>query len=267
MRQVNLLTIQQTTMSELDDEISAIDAIFPGSVLKATSRIYDFVIPEYEALTVQLSFPSEYPDDIPNVIQVFSKDPKRYADVNYIERSVTSILLQIWMKGEVCIFELFTELQAFLEKDGAEREAYEAEQRAQEIVQKQQHQQLQLQQAKQYELEFEEDNHEANKAGIDPLEGWIQSEPIIDRGSTFIAFVRPVNSVEEARDYLDILTTDRKIARAAHNISSWRVKKSDGVQFQDCDDDGETAAGSRLLHLLTVSTFIICWFVLNHTNF
>lgn len=25
-----------------------------------------------------------------------------------------------------------------------------------------------------------------------------------------------------------------------------------GVTFQDCDDDGETAAGGRLLHLLQV---------------
>lgn len=26
----------------------------------------------------------------------------------------------------------------------------------------------------------------------------------------------------------------------------------DGIQIQDCDDDGENAAGSRLLHLLQV---------------
>ena len=35
-------------------------------------------------------------------------------------------------------------------------------------------------------------------------------------------------------------------------MTRWRVKRDDGIQFQDCDDDGETAAGGRLLHLLTM---------------
>ena len=80
---------------------------------------------------------------------------------------------------------------------------------------------------------------------IDPLEGWIQSDPIIDRGSTFIGYARRVDSVEEAVGYLDLLVTDKKIAKSAHNISSWRIKKENGTQYQDCDDDGETAAGGK----------------------
>lgn len=41
---------------------------------------------------------------------------------------------------------------------------------------------------------------------------------------------------------------------------AWRANffrfLKDGVQIQDCDDDGESAAGSRLLHLLQVKIFI-----------
>jgi hypothetical protein len=34
-------------------------------------------------------------------------------------------------------------------------------------------------------------------------------------------------------------------------MTAWRIRGADGlVTYQDCDDDGETAAGSRLLHLM-----------------
>lgn len=41
------------------------------------------------------------------------------------------------------------------------------------------------------------------------------------------------------------LKKERKIAEATHNILAWRFGP-----YQDYDDDGEKAAGSRLLHLL-----------------
>ncbi|KAI4261877.1 MAG: hypothetical protein L6R35_007397, partial [Caloplaca aegaea] len=43
--------------------------------------------------------------------------------------------------------------------------------------------------------------------------------------------------------------------KATHNISAYRIRTSaDGntVVYQDCDDDGETAAGARLLKLLQI---------------
>uniref|UniRef100_A0A183B8X0 UPF0029 domain-containing protein n=1 Tax=Echinostoma caproni TaxID=27848 RepID=A0A183B8X0_9TREM len=51
---------------------------------------------------------------------------------------------------------------------------------------------------------------------------------------------------------------DRKIAAATHNILAWRIvdhkrNQANPVVHADCDDDGETHAGSRLLHLLTIS--------------
>ena len=47
-----------------------------------------------------------------------------------------------------------------------------------------------------------------------------------------------------------MLATDKKVVKATHNITAWRVRGENGVQYQDCDDDGETAAGGRVLHLL-----------------
>lgn len=67
----------------------------------------------------------------------------------------------------------------------------------------------------------------------------------------FVARVAMVSSPQEAKRFLrHLLATDKKAAKATHNITAWRIKGDSGVQFQDCDDDGETAAGGRLLHLL-----------------
>ena len=43
-----------------------------------------------------------------------------------------------------------------------------------------------------------------------------------------------------------------KIARATHNILAFRVTTPSGNVLSDCDDDGESAAGGRLLHLLSI---------------
>lgn len=44
------------------------------------------------------------------------------------------------------------------------------------------------------------------------------------------------------------------IWQLSHDDVTFRiVDKENGVLMQDCDDDGEKAAGSRLLHLLEVS--------------
>lgn len=229
-------------MSELEDEINAIDAIYEGSVEKVTSSIFNFSIPGHEDLILQLSFPEEYPEKAPTVIQVAVKEGRKYTDTSYIERNVVETLKRVFNPGEVCIFELFTELEAFL--DTIKREPVEIP------IEK-----LTLEPTK---VAKQEKPVKPEPIRHVATEDWIQSEPLLDRQSTFVAFVREVESVEQAKQFLDLLTADRKIARASHNISSWRIRREDGVQFQDFDDDGETAAGSRLLHLLTVCNFLKC---------
>ena len=61
----------------------------------------------------------------------------------------------------------------------------------------------------------------------------------------------PTTSPDQAKLYLrDLLDSDKKVRSATHNITAWRIKGGNGVAFQDCDDDGETAAGGRVLHLM-----------------
>ena len=78
-------------------------------------------------------------------------------------------------------------------------------------------------------------------------------EPLTDRKSTFQAHVAEVTTVEQVSVVLRELKSNRKIATATHNIVAYRIHDTTRQVFvQDCDDDGESAAGSRLLHLLQV---------------
>ncbi|XP_069076140.1 protein IMPACT isoform X2 [Pleurodeles waltl] len=79
------------------------------------------------------------------------------------------------------------------------------------------------------------------------------NEPITDRRSTFQAHLAPVVSTKQVKMVLNKLYENKKIASATHNIYAYRIYCEDKQTFlQDCEDDGETAAGGRLLHLLQI---------------
>lgn len=228
---------------ELEDELEAIRSIYPDSILEVVRQVFNVKIPNHEYLSIQMSFPDSYPEEKPSLVQIFTNESK-YVDVGYLERSFQEILLKTFHLGEVVIFELFSHLEEFLE-------IYEKEHRKEQNPAA--NEKTQPSQAPPLNLQAEKEH--AAIVETDPFEGWIQSETITDRGSTFIGYSREVHSVEEAAEYIDLLTTDKKISKAAHNMTAWRIKKENGIQYQDCDDDGETAAGSRMLHLLTVCLF------------
>jgi hypothetical protein len=248
------------TVEELHDEIEAINAIYPQCCTEVADQIYSFVIPNYDKLSIQLSFPPTYPDNIPDLIQLVSTDSTTYTDLNYIEQQFRHCLQSMFMKGIVCVFELLSECENYLQ-------LYDLEHNTSQNHSKPPSDERSTPTDPQASLSSLEIDREHNlpkpsklssgieQHTIDYTAGWIQSQPIVDRGSTFIGFARKCTSVVEAKEYIQTLTSDRKIARATHNITSWRIQQPGGIQFQDCDDDGETAAGGRLLHLLTVCIF------------
>ncbi|KAA0192871.1 putative Impactlike protein [Fasciolopsis buskii] len=85
----------------------------------------------------------------------------------------------------------------------------------------------------------------------------IRGETLVDRKSVFQAHCCRVHYVGQVSRFITALLEDRKIAAATHNILAWRIvdkrRGKSPVIHADCDDDGETHAGSRLLHLLTIS--------------
>ncbi|KAK7491412.1 hypothetical protein BaRGS_00017390 [Batillaria attramentaria] len=76
-----------------------------------------------------------------------------------------------------------------------------------------------------------------------------------DRRSTFQPHLAPVFYKEQVRLVIDKLLENKKIANATHNMVAYRIVRHDkgGPRvIQGCDDDGETHAGSRMLHLLQI---------------
>lgn len=78
------------------------------------------------------------------------------------------------------------------------------------------------------------------------------SEPIRDRKSAFVGRACRISHPSQVPQVISYLMSDRRIARAAHPvINAWRCEVGN-ILHQDNDDDGETAAGGRLAHLLQI---------------
>ncbi|CAK1547791.1 unnamed protein product [Leptosia nina] len=78
---------------------------------------------------------------------------------------------------------------------------------------------------------------------------------IIDRKSSFQGHAAEVHGINDVNAVLIKLKQNKKIQNATHNMYAYRIeKKTDkGITIlQDCDDDGETHAGGRMLHLLQI---------------
>lgn len=256
-------------MGDLEEECEAIDAIFPGCIENLAEGIFALIIPDHEEVSIQMAFPELYPEAKPSIVQVFVKS-SRFLDPLYLERNVAEILDRVFVQGDVVLFELIGELQQFLDDYKQEHVEIEKEQEAEkqrQLLEKMKNVALsnqdsdnQLRNLSGIEgmnfsgnlIEIFQSNKVDESSNLDYTAGWVRSDPITDRGSTFLAFAREVHSVEKAREYLATLTCDRKIAKAAHNMNSWRIRGKNDVAYQDCDDDGETAAGLRMLHLLTI---------------
>lgn len=92
-----------------------------------------------------------------------------------------------------------------------------------------------------------------NQPEIEELPPIDHGIPITDRRSTFQAHLAPVVCPKQVKMVLAKLYENKKIASATHNIYAYRIYCEGKQTFlQDCEDDGETAAGGRLLHLMEI---------------
>ena len=180
-------------------------------------------VPQHEYMVLQISFPANYPStEPPNVIEVAvstSAAKRDLYDTKYLQHLFQEVMDSVFHRGSVCLFDFLTELDGVLY------------------------------------VEPEEDTGPVQLDDIptDPFEGWTASDPISDRGSTFMAFAAHAASEEQAFAMLDLLKTDSKMRKANHVMSAWRIRQDgSAATYQDSDDDGETAAGSRMLHLITI---------------
>ncbi|KAM5458441.1 hypothetical protein MaudCBS49596_000354 [Microsporum audouinii] len=239
---------------DLAEEIDAVNAIYgPSTITLTTSSPHPvfaiqhtiiLTIPNHETVSFLLGFDAEYPSTLPRVLGPASSgsrgEGKKWAD------TLTESVGRVWTEGSVCLYDLIVDAEErFDELKSTQNEKEESDTADQETsastIQK----------------------SDLHSFGLTAPPPWVMSDPITEKKSVFVARAATVESKEQAEKYLDhLLATEKKVASATHNITAWRIRQSqqpsDGQRqqpgrdtvIQDFDDDGESAAGGRLLHLM-----------------
>ncbi|WYZ38667.1 hypothetical protein EsH8_III_000581 [Colletotrichum jinshuiense] len=217
---------------DLKDEIEALNSIYGDDTLRASPPDYVLTLPGGPgASSLTLHFSNSYPDVPPEVLGTHSagENAPRGAGARDLAMFRDAVAA-VYQPGAVCLFDAIEEFSRLLEEHA------EAEPPASPPPQ---------------EDEAGERGAESLPAFLLEEPPWIVSEPFVELKSVFVARAAPVTSPEQAAGYVQhLLATDKKARTATHNMTAWRIRGPNGTSFQDCDDDGETAAGSRLLHLM-----------------
>ncbi|RYP79821.1 hypothetical protein DL769_002766 [Monosporascus sp. CRB-8-3] len=222
---------------ELQDELEAINSIYgDGCLVRSDDNKNTYILtPPGESSSLRIEFPQSYPAEPPVVIGTNStgehgKRGDAARELSLFRQAVGAV----YQPGIVCLFDAIEELTRLLEAH-APGEQQQSESPSEDVG----------------AIEpAEVKEHASNELTI-PEPPWIISDPFVELKSTFVARCAKVTSVEEAEAFLQhLLATDKKVRTATHNITAWRIQGPNNTSFQDCNDDGETAAGGRLLHLM-----------------
>jgi hypothetical protein len=231
---------------ELLDEITSINSIYGENTLVATTDdagIYALTLPIRSNISLRTEFPADYPDAPPSILGTqHIGDNVAKGEGQQIVDCIRSVLAEIYIPGSPCIFDLIEEGGQKLQQLGLDTGSREEEQQTSQTN-------GQDQDPSGGQEAYSDEYQSLDDLGDAPP--WVLSEVVTEKKSVFLARAAEVHSVDEAKTFFaHLLATDKKAAKATHNITAWRIQGENGVQFQDCDDDGESAAGGRLLHLL-----------------
>ncbi|ORY91266.1 ribosomal protein S5 domain 2-type protein [Syncephalastrum racemosum] len=254
---------QETENREVqEEERLALEAIYGPESIQADPESPDAYIctinvdQEDEAqvksprlLVLRFFLPATYPSTTPPVYQVSSVycGPRRVDDemLQTIEREFQSM----FTPGQVVLFEWITWLRDYLEAEISPSPIED-----EETPQRDDQDGLAEKMAEASLKEQENQHVSATKQSTVPAPPIYSSpEPLVDRKSVFVAHVAQVKSTDEVEAVMSKLLENKKIAKATHNIMAYRIVMPDGRMLQDNDDDGETAAGGRLLHMMQIT--------------
>lgn len=236
-------------MSEdLLDEVTSINSIYGEDTLTKlsdNSGIYSLTLPAQVSISLRLDFPPDYPNGPPSVLGTQSVGDKVAKGAgSQVVDVVRNVLAEVYSPGVPCIFDLIEESGQRLQQlglaggDTADEDPQDTQADGE------------LKSADDIAYTCPDNLNQAIDDLGDPPP-WILSDVVTEKKSIFVARAAHVTSPDQAKTYLaHLLATDKKVAKATHNMTAWRIRGDNGVQYQDCDDDGETAAGGRMLHLL-----------------
>ncbi|KAL3485467.1 ribosomal protein S5 domain 2-type protein [Aspergillus germanicus] len=262
--------------TELADEVEAINAIYdpdtitissssPSSSTPAATTI-KLHIPNNPNLSFLLAFEPTYPETPPKILGTASTaargEGKIAIDV------LEDILGRTYQPGAVCLFDVINEATEAFEELSIGGSSATTEETATTTTNTTTATANSSSGREQDDIASLDTTlaslslHET--FGLTQPPDWILSEVVTEKKSVFVGRAAHVTSLDQAQTYLDyLLASDKKVASATHNISAWRIRQQKKptskdnhnntpgeMIIQDCDDDGETAAGGRLLHLM-----------------
>ncbi|RAK80324.1 IMPACT family protein [Aspergillus fijiensis CBS 313.89] len=249
-----------------------------GSSSEPTQTTLKLQIPNHPHLSFLLGFPATYPDT-PPLIQGTASTAARGEGKLAVD-ILASILSRVYTAGSVCLFDLISEAETAFTEIGVGGESTTTSTSITSIdnpstgtgTSNSNETGTSAAQAHEKPPATESTTTPATPQlhetfGLPAPPEWMLSEVITEKKSVFVGRAARVTSLGQARAVLDyLLASEKKVAAATHNISAWRIRErknpggaggrgdatvaGDVSIVQDCDDDGETAAGGRLLHLM-----------------
>jgi len=228
----------EDNISRQVDEVEALSAIYGDDwkVESVESRIYSIKITiggdKNQSITLEMTLPPEYPSEAPPLYLLSAPSLKRNDKIE-LSNSLDEIYFEHY--GENILFMWIEKIREFAQS----KELFENI----------------LQEASDESLQEDTESEVSSKGDVDVVQDRsIQSgEPILDRRSTFQAHVASVVTVDQVHQVVAWLLENKKVASATHNMYAYRIYNEAKQQYiQDCEDDGETHAGSRLLHLMQI---------------
>ncbi|KAL8830956.1 MAG: hypothetical protein Q9191_001136 [Dirinaria sp. TL-2023a] len=249
-------------MSEdLSNELEAINSIFgDGTVVRCDGiegKVHVLTLPQH-SVALRLSFPVAYPEQPPKILGTETAgDLPRKGRGKYVLDHAREILRTTFHPGSVCLFDLLQgldetihpQVQVADQQDGLESADISMHTDS-------------VRHAKETTVFPNPANGSLDLTARLPTPiAWTLAQPITSKKSVFLARACSVAAPSEARAALEELTSnDKRVAKATHNINAYRIRSAiptaksgqSHITYQDSDDDGETAAGTRLLHLLQV---------------
>ncbi|CCU83021.1 unnamed protein product [Blumeria hordei] len=216
----------------LENEVAAINAIYGPDTLTAAAgdeaHVYILALATAPA-SLRLYFPPAYPEQAPRVVgsHGVGAGARRGEAAATVERFREAIQ-RLHRPHEVCLFDVVEDvLEAAASRPASSRQCDElpAPAAASDLTMA------------------------ATPAW--PTPSWCVSDAVRELKSVFVARCARVDSPQMAQAFVQHLVDhEKKVQAATHNITAWRIRRHPALTYQDYDDDGETAAGARLLHLL-----------------
>lgn len=287
--EVSAAVEQPPPNEDLAEEIDAINAIYGPDTITSTTTAHGsssrsannaasdergdpiqttviLRLPEHEHLSSFLiGFDGAYPSTPPRALGTASTsargEGKRWTDI------LSDAVARVWVPGSVCLFDVIVDAG---EKIGEVVRAQSAGGPAKGEEEKKEDKGLGSSEERISECNTMKSREEKgasvhNALGLESPPDWILSQVVTEKKSVFVARAASVQTKDQAETYLDhLLATEKKVTAATHNITAWRIREkqenpstSTGPSgpghvtiVQDYDDDGEAAAGGRLLHVM-----------------